>query len=50
MKPARAAPPPGGSGPDGLAVEDGWVRLPEVPGVGFEAKAELYAVMRELAA
>lgn len=41
---------PFGGFADGLAVEDGWVRLPEVPGVGFEAKAEVYAVMRELAA
>lgn len=41
---------PFGGFADGLAVEDGYVRLPSVPGVGFEAKAELYAVMRELAA
>jgi L-alanine-DL-glutamate epimerase-like enolase superfamily enzyme len=40
---------PFGGFADGIAVEDGWVRLPGVPGVGFEAKRELYAVMRELA-
>jgi L-alanine-DL-glutamate epimerase-like enolase superfamily enzyme len=31
---------------DGIAVENGYVRLPELPGVGFEGKAELYAVMK----
>ena len=41
---------PFGGFADGIAVEDGYVRLPDVPGVGFEAKAELYALMRELAA
>ena len=39
---------PFGGFADGLAVEDGYVGLPDVPGVGFEAKAALYAVMREL--
>jgi L-alanine-DL-glutamate epimerase-like enolase superfamily enzyme len=34
---------------DGLAVEDGYVRLPDAPGIGFETKRELYAVMKELA-
>jgi len=40
---------PFGGFADGIAVEDGRVRLPDVPGIGFEAKAALYAVMRELA-
>jgi L-alanine-DL-glutamate epimerase-like enolase superfamily enzyme len=40
---------PFGGFADGIAVEDGYVRLPEVPGIGFEAKRELYAVMSELA-
>ncbi|HEY0525485.1 MAG TPA: mandelate racemase/muconate lactonizing enzyme family protein [Stellaceae bacterium] len=40
---------PFGGFADGIAVEDGYVGLPDVPGVGFEAKAELYAVMRTLA-
>jgi L-alanine-DL-glutamate epimerase-like enolase superfamily enzyme len=30
-------------------VENGIVTLPELPGIGFEAKSDLYAVMRELA-
>jgi len=34
---------------DGIAVEDGYVRLPDAPGIGFETKRELYAVMKELA-
>lgn len=41
---------PFGGFADGIAVEDGRVRLPDVPGVGFEAKADLHALMRELAA
>jgi L-alanine-DL-glutamate epimerase-like enolase superfamily enzyme len=40
---------PFGGFADGIAVEDGRVRLPDVPGIGFEAKAALYAVMRDLA-
>jgi D(-)-tartrate dehydratase len=39
---------PFGGFADGIAVEDGYVRLPDAPGVGFEAKAELYGVMRTL--
>ena len=34
---------------DGCPVEDGYVGLPDAPGIGFERKNELYAVMRELA-
>lgn len=41
---------PFGGFADGVAVEDGHVGLPDIPGVGFEAKAELYAVMRTLVA
>src|SRR5918997_2311433 len=33
---------PFGGFADGIAVEDGHVRLPEAPGVGFEQKAALY--------
>jgi L-alanine-DL-glutamate epimerase-like enolase superfamily enzyme len=40
---------PFGGFADGIRVEDGYVGLPEIPGVGFEAKSELYAVMRSLA-
>lgn len=39
---------PFGGFADSVAVEDSRVGLPEVPGVGFEAKAELYAVLRTL--
>lgn len=39
---------PFGGFADGIAVEDGYVRLPDVPGVGFEAKSELYALMKTL--
>jgi D(-)-tartrate dehydratase len=39
---------PFGGFADGVAVEGGYVGLPDVPGIGFEAKAELYAVMRTL--
>jgi L-alanine-DL-glutamate epimerase-like enolase superfamily enzyme len=31
---------------DGIAVSDGYVGLPDIPGVGFEAKSELFSVMR----
>lgn len=40
---------PFGGFADGIAVEDGYVKLPDIPGVGFEAKSELYSVMRGLA-
>ncbi len=40
---------PFGGFADTIAVEDGYVALPDLPGVGFEAKSALYAVMRELA-
>ena len=34
---------------DDAKVDNGWLKLPERPGIGFEAQNELYAVMRELA-
>jgi L-alanine-DL-glutamate epimerase-like enolase superfamily enzyme len=40
---------PFGGFADGYPVEQGYVRLPDIPGVGFEAKANLYAVMKPLA-
>ena len=40
---------PFGGFADAHLVENGYVRLPEIPGVGFEAKANLYAMMRPLA-
>jgi D(-)-tartrate dehydratase len=40
---------PYGGFPDGVNVRDGHVTLPELPGIGFEGKRELYAQMRALA-
>ncbi|MFV0439400.1 MAG: mandelate racemase/muconate lactonizing enzyme family protein [Desulfopila sp.] len=40
---------PFGGFPDGVEVEDGYVTLPELPGIGFEGKGELYRQMRALA-
>ncbi len=40
---------PFGGFADETPVENGYVGLPQIPGVGFEAKAKLYAVMRSLA-
>jgi D(-)-tartrate dehydratase len=40
---------PFGGFADGLAVEDSYVKLPDIPGIGFEAKNELYRLMKELA-
>ena len=40
---------PFGGFADGTPVEDGYVGLPQVPGVGFEAKSALYKVMRGVA-
>jgi L-alanine-DL-glutamate epimerase-like enolase superfamily enzyme len=40
---------PFGGFADGIAVEDGYVGLPDIPGIGFEAKSALYAVMKPLA-
>jgi hypothetical protein len=34
---------------DGMPVQDSWVTLPDVPGIGFELKNELYAIMKGLA-
>ena len=40
---------PFGGFADDIRVENGRVGLPQIPGVGFEAKNDLYAVMRDLA-
>ena len=40
---------PFGGFPDGVEVRDGHVVLPELPGIGFEGKADLYREMRSLA-
>ncbi|MBT9490073.1 MAG: mandelate racemase/muconate lactonizing enzyme family protein [Rubrivivax sp.] len=41
---------PFGGFPDGVRVENSIVTLPELPGIGFEGKADLYAEMKALAA
>ena len=40
---------PYGGFPDGVRVEDGHVMLPDLPGIGFEGKADLFREMRALA-
>ncbi|BAU48400.1 mandelate racemase [Sulfurifustis variabilis] len=39
---------PFGGFADDIPVEDSYVRLPDVPGIGFEAKRELYRIMQPL--
>jgi len=41
---------PYGGFPDGVRVEAGHIVMPELPGIGFEGKADLIAEMRSLAA
>jgi D(-)-tartrate dehydratase len=41
---------PFGGFADTIPVENGYVALPDAPGIGFEEKTKLYAAMRELAA
>jgi L-alanine-DL-glutamate epimerase-like enolase superfamily enzyme len=41
---------PYGGFPDGVKVVDSYVTLPELPGIGFEGKSDLYAQMQALAA
>ncbi len=40
---------PFGGFPDGVKVEAGHITLPDLPGIGFEAKSDLYRFMRGLA-
>ena len=40
---------PYGGFPDTVRVEDGYVTMPELPGIGFEGKGDLIAEMRSLA-
>jgi L-alanine-DL-glutamate epimerase-like enolase superfamily enzyme len=40
---------PYGGFPDGVRVEDGYITMPELPGIGFEGKSDLIATMRRLA-
>jgi len=39
---------PFGGFADGIAIKDGYVGLPDVPGIGFETRAELFKVMKSL--
>ncbi|KGJ79399.1 mandelate racemase [Cryobacterium roopkundense] len=39
---------PFGGFPDGAEVVNGFVTMPDLPGIGFEGKSDLYAVMRAL--
>ncbi len=39
---------PYGGFPDGVAVENGFVTMPDLPGIGFESKSDLYREIREL--
>ena len=41
---------PYGGFPDGVKVENGCIRMPELPGIGFEGKAALYKEMKALSA
>ncbi len=40
---------PYGGFPDGVRVESGYITMPDLPGIGFEGKADLIRVMRALA-
>ena len=40
---------PYGGFPDGVRVQDGHIVMPELPGIGFEGKSDLYAQMLQLA-
>jgi D(-)-tartrate dehydratase len=40
---------PYGGFPDGVAVSDGHIVMPELPGIGFEGKSDLIKAMHELA-
>jgi L-alanine-DL-glutamate epimerase-like enolase superfamily enzyme len=39
---------PFGGFADGIAVKDSYVAMPDIPGIGFEAKKELFSVMRSM--
>jgi D(-)-tartrate dehydratase len=40
---------PYGGFPDGIKVENGYITLPDLVGIGFEGKSDLYRVMKSLA-
>jgi L-alanine-DL-glutamate epimerase-like enolase superfamily enzyme len=41
---------PFGGFPDGVKVENGFITMPDLPGIGFEGKSDLIEVMRKLSA
>src|SRR3984885_13459319 len=41
---------PYGGFPDGVRVENGHITMPDLPGIGFEGKSDLYQEMKALAA
>ena len=41
---------PFGGFPDGVKVVNSYVTLPDLPGIGFEGKADLYREMQKVAA
>ena len=41
---------PYGGFPDGVRVENGHITMPDLPGIGFEGKSDLYKEMKALAA
>jgi L-alanine-DL-glutamate epimerase-like enolase superfamily enzyme len=41
---------PYGGFPDGVRVENGYITMPDLPGIGFEGKSDLIREMRSLAA
>ncbi|HXU48078.1 MAG TPA: mandelate racemase/muconate lactonizing enzyme family protein [Candidatus Binatia bacterium] len=41
---------PYGGFPDGVKVENGYITMPDLVGIGFEGKSDLYKEMRELSA
>jgi len=41
---------PFGGFPDGVKVENGYLTMPDLPGIGFEGKADLYREMQKLSA
>jgi hypothetical protein len=41
---------PFGGFADATPVRDSRIRMPDIPGIGFEGKGALYAVLKDLAA
>jgi hypothetical protein len=39
---------PFGGFPDGVKVENSFITMPDLPGIGFEGKSDLFKVMQDL--